>query len=975
MSLLKTINTQSIAETPTVAPVQQESQSQSSLLKELSNTQQLLKKSDATDAGTNDVADKAGASTDIAFSLMRNTINSNGVVSGSDVANYIERAEELNDEIDTVPFGLETDDGQIVKVYVNAEQADKFEEAMKNMLGLEDDIEEAINRLTTEFDIVDVVWPRSEDEEGDADPDADLELDDTEDLEIGDDFADDNFDVVASDDSEEEEAPKKKADPQAEVEDEIAAAAAEDEAGDEEASDEGSSEEDETDEDGKPKKKKKKKAAPAEPVEDEDEPVKEALNAKGKTPWAQLNYIAKEHHGEFGFSGLDEDDMEDYIDIKRANKMAEDEYGEFGFASLDEDDMADLINQNPDLLTDRAKKRMNEAKGTYRVKADETKGRIYYEGSYDNCEQWIEEMGDQAKYKDLTFDIVPTSRTNEAKEQEADSPSQAAAIKAMTGKGLHIAAMVEGPNNVVYIEDNEGEEYVMRGDKKLTKEKHGKKLTRLKKEDIEQENNMTTIGSKFLARVLQEAPGEDRDGVKDGFNIPLDSQARALTAKLKLPFAKRLIAFHVMAGVPGRYLNTEDVESTISSAADMLRKKVSVRRAFMSLYEGLANAKGYAPPAEQTNEAKDADGNQEYTSFAAWKRALKKAHPGHWLDGDEDIANALVGDKPFKRGSTKGVGEWDGSTGWIKTAKVSEAKLTEAPRQKRGSFIQKLFETVLVELGLPESLITTGGPSAVGTGVYRTAELIEQDSNLERALRLLATRLGVKSSDAMKPVSEGKKLSGLKENREGPGYYIVTYDGDYYDGPFDTKQDAQDEIDGEGLDDHKVVKLNKAPPLKEALDVGNDDFAQAVVGLVSALGIPDDVLQRRRTQIVQSLRTRKAELRNRAQVLTLIGRLQDVLSKNTAPRGGQPEQANEDLNEAKVDVEAVLSKIQQSTNGSARAVRALFLGGSAAGMDTYLAKLEKDGYDSGGDWEENKAWFKKHRVTKSEYNALVKASL
>ena len=119
-----------------------------------------LKKSDSSDAGSTDVAGKIRPN-DVTFSLMRNTINSDGEVTGSEVADYLERAGELNDEVDTVPFGLETDDGDIVKVYVNADQADAFEEAMKKMLGIEDDIEEAINKLAQDFDIVDVVWPKS----------------------------------------------------------------------------------------------------------------------------------------------------------------------------------------------------------------------------------------------------------------------------------------------------------------------------------------------------------------------------------------------------------------------------------------------------------------------------------------------------------------------------------------------------------------------------------------------------------------------------------------------------------------------------------------------------------------------------------------------------------------------------------------------------------------------------------------------
>lgn len=138
------------------------------LLKEISTQKVDLKNSDGSDAGKNDVTNKVKTS-DVGFSSMRNTINSDGEVTGSDVANYLERAADLNDEVETVPFGLETDDGDIVKVYVNAEQADAFEEEMKKLLGVEDDIEEAINKLAQDFDIIDVVWPKDKDEEGEDD--------------------------------------------------------------------------------------------------------------------------------------------------------------------------------------------------------------------------------------------------------------------------------------------------------------------------------------------------------------------------------------------------------------------------------------------------------------------------------------------------------------------------------------------------------------------------------------------------------------------------------------------------------------------------------------------------------------------------------------------------------------------------------------------------------------------------------------
>lgn len=121
------------------------------------NTQTFLRKADGSDAGANDTGD---VKNDVRFTMMRNIINSDRNVQGGDVQDYLERAHELNDEVDTVAFGLETDDDEVIKVYVNADQADEFEAEMSKLLGLEDDIESAVNTLAQKFDIVDVVWPK-----------------------------------------------------------------------------------------------------------------------------------------------------------------------------------------------------------------------------------------------------------------------------------------------------------------------------------------------------------------------------------------------------------------------------------------------------------------------------------------------------------------------------------------------------------------------------------------------------------------------------------------------------------------------------------------------------------------------------------------------------------------------------------------------------------------------------------------------
>ena len=256
-----------------------------------------------------------------------------------------------------------------------------------------------------------------------------------------------------------------------------------------------------------------------------------------------------------------------------------------------------------------------------------------------------------------------------------------------------------------------------------------------------------TIGTKFLQRLNEAKAGEDKDSIKDGFNIPLDTQQKALASRLKRPIEKKLVALHAMAGVPGRYLNTKDIEDRIASAADELRGQLTIRRQFDKFYSALATIKGHA----------------------------------------------------------------------IAPAAVAEAK----GDQKRGGFVQKLMETVLVRLGLPEELITTGGPGAVGAALLKTAKIIEQDSNLEQILRQLAVKMGIEANDAL---AEGEKL-------------------------------------------------------KEAIDVGTDDFASAIVGLIADLGIPDQVLQMRRAQIVKALREKKMNQTNRAEVLRKIQILRDAIAK------------------------------------------------------------------------------------------------
>ena len=86
-------------------------------------------------------------------------------LSTNDVHEILSAAHEAEEEVETEAFGLETDEGDIVKVYVNIKDSDGFEKALADMLGTEDDIETALEKLSKSFDIVDVEWPDMEEEE------------------------------------------------------------------------------------------------------------------------------------------------------------------------------------------------------------------------------------------------------------------------------------------------------------------------------------------------------------------------------------------------------------------------------------------------------------------------------------------------------------------------------------------------------------------------------------------------------------------------------------------------------------------------------------------------------------------------------------------------------------------------------------------------------------------------------------------
>lgn len=133
-----------------------------------------------------DVDDNTTAVKDPEFKTLRNNITVNNANSQTAISDYLQKAHEINDEVDSVAFGMENDDGSIIKVWVNAEHADDFEKSLAELLGKEDDAEKVINDLADDYDIIDVEWPKvDEPESADMEPENDDALEFSDDLEGG----------------------------------------------------------------------------------------------------------------------------------------------------------------------------------------------------------------------------------------------------------------------------------------------------------------------------------------------------------------------------------------------------------------------------------------------------------------------------------------------------------------------------------------------------------------------------------------------------------------------------------------------------------------------------------------------------------------------------------------------------------------------------------------------------------------------
>lgn len=698
-------------------------------------TQSDLKSSDGSSAGKDDVAAKTA---DVSFSLMRNVINTQNGVTGSDVSNYLERAHELNDEVDTIGFVIETDDNDFIKIYVNATQADEFEKEMANLLGLEDDPEAAINTLAQKFDIVDVVWPQ--------DPDGD---DDGVTIDNADELGQTN-DAV----------------------DEPAAAV------DEPTSDEPASDE-------------------LEATLSSSETVADTSAGAEETPpeGEEVATSDAESGEESGEESSEEDDEEDSEEESGQTKAGGKKKKKKGLSKL----------------ADAAKQKFEEGRFTIEMFASGEDERSIGLATF----SFITESAATAhislmpQYEGVQYRVID-------RHQEQ-----------------HTAVAVEQASSIT----------------ESTTENQG-------------ETDMT-IGSQFLKRVLQEA--EDRDGVIDGMNIPLDSQYRALAAQLKRPIEKKLVALYSMTGIPGRYVNSVDgIKDRVMAAGDMLRKSMSVRRAFDEFYNALAAAKGFAPAADAVAESVIAESKVKRGSFIQKKM--------------ETILTMLGLPEDIVTSEGPGVA----APALYRTAKMIDQS---AELQAAMNKLAIRMGIKAVDVAAPvaeETVLESKGPVSkmYSKALHWYKENCYNGKEKDHSLPFIVRQDGEDfffSSDCTTNDWDSQRSVSIKIGADGKASRITTREF----------MSAGSQVNYPPLSkgDKKAAKMIEAQ-IAEEVDVGNDEFYQKVIALATALGIPERNLQFQRPALVKSLREKKISLQARGMIETRMDQLLAMIEKNTRKTPG-----------------------------------------------------------------------------------------
>jgi hypothetical protein len=185
-------------------------------------------------------------------------------------------------------------------------------------------------------------------------------------------------------------------------------------------------------------------------------------------------------------------------------------------------------------------------------------------------------------------------------------------------------------------------------------------------------------------------------------------------------------------------------------------------------------------------EAKNHLGETEYTSYNSWKRGCKKEDSTVWFDGDEDICSAMVGPKPYKRGETKSVGEWDGEVGVVykKDSKSINEGIVEFPGAS-SSDMKAIISKLNADSHSPE-WEDTNRLSSKNSETMKAMTVMAKDFVKTKTVKEAkdAKEIGWYVCDSKDkcvagPMSESKAKAKCKELGGDEKGYTVSYTSDY----------------------------------------------------------------------------------------------------------------------------------------------------------------------------------------------------
>lgn len=640
------------------------------------------------------VDDSAAAQTDVEFKMIRNNIQMSGdSATQGDINNYLNKAHELNDEVDTVTFGMELDDGSVVKVYVNQAQADAFEKALADMLGQEDDVEKVIDELANAYDIVDVEWPdgMQSDSETPVATDA-IDMGNGEDGTIdsivdpnGDDQVSPVIDLGGDDniDGEDEEPEGDDTSLLQQIDGDVNSQ--EQETDGEETSGEEEPSADQTDDttaadssdeqpaDGEPVAAAEPEAVDLSTTDDESDNAEPTDQSPEEADDASADTDEVENG----------DDKGDEVPPKKKKKKSSDEESN---DDQDEEEESTKKEESAMSFGQRFKEKILVEKAKQPVKANKE-------------EKAVEESHD---FPEAVKKLMKEFPTRGSKMMIGLMFVLGAPLDAMVMKKAELKKSVEEAGDM-FMKDGQFRNWIKRAIDGIN-EAGG--TSGPVKESLDKE--LANSFQKLVFGIL----------TKIGLTDSIEKLARStLRTNIKKIAAIAQTDTNVRAALKmiGEMLGVDAVTGNEVTEAHQNPKSLSRREALKqdkSFYADeedgywyvFGDNSGFAYSSHGTkeeatvaakamkskvNEAKNHLGNNEYNTWAGWRAAAKKAAADAdlgavWFEGDKDIAQAMVGAKPFATGKTFSIGEWDGEKGDVNKAneladtKKRMSKVTEA---------------------------------------------------------------------------------------------------------------------------------------------------------------------------------------------------------------------------------------------------------------------------------------------------------